>query len=102
MSGLGFSLYTSVILAFAQAQQAQSNAVEEDDDSPQVPLLCTAADMSTMDMNTDRAMREFAAKLEILMSKCNKTDFDGESHAQISSLKDLARELGSQEYKKGG
>ena len=100
MPGLGFSLDTNIILAFAQAQQAPSNAVEEDDESPQVPLLCTAADMSTMDMNTDRTMREFAAKLEILMSKCNKSDFDGESHAQISSLKDLARELGSQEYQK--
>ena len=82
-----------------QAQQAQSEA-DAHDDPPQVPLLCTAADMSTMDMNTDRTMREFAAKLELLMTKCNRSDFDGESHAQISSLKDLARELGSQEYQR--
>ena len=51
-------------------------------------------------MNTDRTMREFAAKLELLMSKCNKADFDGQSQEQISSLKDLARELGSQEYQR--
>ena len=90
----------AVTFLFVQAQQAQSEAGEQDDESPQVPLLCTAADMSTMDMNTDRTMREFAAKLEILMSRCNKSDFDGESHAEMLSLKDLARQLGSQEYQK--
>ena len=56
--------------------------------------------MSTMDINTDRTMREFAAKLELLMSKCNRADFDGQSQEQISSLKDLARELGSQEFQR--
>ena len=82
-----------------QAQQTQTEPVA-DEDAPQVPLHCTAADTTTMDMNTDRTMREFAAKLELLMSKCNKAEFDGQSQEHISSLKDLARELGSQEYQR--
>ena len=81
----------------AQHDQAEPNA---DNHPPEVPLQCTAADLTTMDLNLDRAMREFAAKLEILMSKCRKAELHEDSLGHLSSLKDVARELGSQEFQK--
>ena len=94
---LSYPLHEMCFASEAQRDQAEPHA---DDHPPEVPLQCTAADLTTMDLNLDRAMREFAAKLEILMSKCRTAELDEDSLGHISSLKDVARELGSQEFQK--
>lgn len=50
---------------------------------------------SSMDMDLDPAMREFAAKMELLLKKCMMSDLDTDALDHITSLKDLARKLGS-------
>ena len=70
----------------------------DEDDLPDIGFRAMASDLSSADLDTERAAREFGAKVELVMQMTRDGVGEGERLSSVQSLRTLAAELGSEEY----
>ena len=69
-------------------------------DLPDLGLFCAASDLSSADTDVERAMRELAAKVEIVRDLASKSDNPEQVMRQVLELKDATKLINQEDFQK--